>query len=128
MKLKRYQKTIKEGRYHTEECDSSDFVAFWADNKYTCARDSEGVEWLLHADHSLVQIEAGAEGLTRISRSTLVRTSAIEAVRDVPAKDWQRACRVSRVFTAGGHEYVSSRRHRGHWKPGDYHMGLRRLA
>lgn len=125
MKLKRYKKVIENGRYHTEECDSSDFVAFWADTKYTCARDRDGVEWLMHADHSLVNIEAGAEGLTRISRSTLVRIEAIEAVRDVPTEG---VALTPRILIAGGYEYRTSRRHRYGWIPGEYHQGCRRVA
>lgn len=125
MKLRRYKKVIEDGRYRMEECDSSDFVAFWSDNKYISARDRDGVEWLLHADHSLVKIEAGAEGITRISRSTLVRIDAIELVRDVPTEG---VVLTPRVFTAGGHEYLSSRRHRGGWLPGEYHQGCRRVA
>lgn len=125
MKLRRYKKVIEDGRYRMEECDSSDFVAFWSDTKYTCGRDHDGVEWLLYGGHTLLAIEAGAEGFTRISRSTLVRIAAIDAVRDVSPEGMPG---VSRVFIAGGHEYVSSRRHRRGWLPGEYCKGYRRVA
>lgn len=113
MELRRYQKTRDRlGHFKKEACDSSEFVAFWADCKYVCARDRSGVEWMLAGGTTLQSIEQGVEGLTRIHHACLVRTDLIEGQRRVEPDGQHYGYW---MFLVAGHEYRASRRHWRQW-------------
>ncbi len=116
MRLRRYRKVDDEpGKFGLAWCNSSDFVAFWSDSKYVCGRDRDGKEWLLQGGLTLQKIADGDEGLTRIHRNCLVRSDAVESVRNAtPANTMMRALLIL------GHEYECSRRYRQRWPVGEY--------
>jgi len=128
MRLRRYRKAATRGDGRAgmwEECEASDFVAFWSDTKYVMARDAEGAEWLLESGLSLLKIEEEADGLARIGRDCLVRVEAIEAVRN---RANHEETGTERVFVVGGHAYKSSRRGRVGWPVGEYRQGCLKVA
>lgn len=61
----------------THHLNAADIALFKASDKYVVAVTNDGEEWLLSGYMTLKQLEAGVPGLTRISRSVLVRTTCL---------------------------------------------------
>lgn len=108
MQLRRYR---KNWRRRPEKVDSSVFVAFWADEKFVSAIDTDGVEWMLTGKHTLKEIEAGDTGLVRIHRASLVRVEAVEGLtaRNERRKN-QKSFTRDHFCLVGGREFAVSRR------------------
>lgn len=81
MQLRRYRKNY---RLRPEAVESSVFVAFWADDKFVRGLDAEGVEWLMHGQHTLKEIESGTTGFTRIHRGAIVSMAAVDRLMSRP--------------------------------------------
>ncbi|WP_248132045.1 LytTR family transcriptional regulator DNA-binding domain-containing protein [Pseudomonas sp. B329] len=75
MELHRYR---KNHRLKPEKVEASEFTVFWADHKFVCGLDADGVEWLFIDGHTLKQILANTLGFVRIHRRMIVKISAID--------------------------------------------------
>ncbi len=66
------------GRHRTEAVQSTEFVAFWAEDKAIIAMDHRGTEWRLAGRVTLKEIEAGVTGFARAHRRALVRVASVD--------------------------------------------------
>ncbi|TLG90259.1 LytTR family transcriptional regulator [Pseudomonas edaphica] len=93
MELHRYS---KNHRLKPEQVEASEFIIFWAEHKFVCGLDADGVEWLLVDGHTLKEILANTLGFVRIHRRMIVKVDAIDhlVARTPPGGSRETYCMV----------------------------------
>ncbi|WP_122558502.1 hypothetical protein [Pseudomonas viridiflava] len=92
-----------------ETVDSSEFVVFWAEDKYVSALDVHGVEWLLKTPKTLGEVDKGDTAFIRIHRNARIRPDAVEFVKRAPCNSGDT--HLKSTCSIRGREFAISRRY-----------------